>query len=191
MRFFSPSDTRTATGRVRPRDAQPRHGTWRRPLGWPGVLAVAVLMFVGGFSSVVVTAVWQYRGQPERVCEQNLRRLYVAYRKLPLRYRQRPCPIEAVAVVLGQPFLLTADDFRYLDPTIKNPPIMAYGGPELEVLVCMKDPLWVQKIAPTAARAFTLAPSYDWCPDAKTLAYCPFHHFALRWDGRIERRPAR
>jgi hypothetical protein len=60
-----------------------------------------------------------------------------------------------------------------------------YTGPELEALVCPRDPEYGYKAARALNGSPTFQPSYRWNPDARTLAACPFHRIAVGRDGVI------
>lgn len=170
------------------RSAPSAGGTRKQWFGRKKIFVTAALLFLAGFGLIIVRSFWEVATMPRRGCQLNLRRLYVAHRKLPIKYRQRPCPMAAVHVVLRGSYLLTVEDSRYIHPDRRDPIWVAYSAPTPEALVCMADPQYACKIGPTFGGALPTEPSYVWCPDPRTLAYCPFHRHALLKDGRIEQR---
>jgi hypothetical protein len=129
---------------------------------------------------------------PERpssadVCRSHLRCLYIASRKLPAAER-RPSPsLSGVWRNLARGFLLLEADQQYLAPGQRGY-VVAESGPMVWCLLCEGDPRYGLKIGPALAGDSDFSTSFTWCPDARTLAYCPYHRFAVRRDGVIETR---
>lgn len=55
------------------------------------------------------------------------------------------------------------------------------------ILICPRDPNYHLKLA-KMSQNLPYEPSYQWHPDERTLAYCPYCGLAVLLDGKLEKR---
>lgn len=119
-------------------------------------------------------------------CEYNLKALWVVARHCSIKYRlQFPPPIKVVQTFVdsGQSILLTPRTSTYLG-------LLGQEGVAIDfrsTLICTLDPDYLLKLA-KMSQNLPYEPSYLWCPDSRTLAYCPYCGLAVLLDGKLERR---
>lgn len=150
------------------------------------VATVSLLFFIIGFAYVLVRGIWVHRTRSTFFCSRNLRNIFVAGRRLPPRHRARPCFISAAHLMLRQSYPITPRESAYIYPESPRIDYTVYHGPETGALLCPLDPDYARKRGPALAGSPDIMSSYTWCPDSRTLAYCPYHGLVLRPDGRIE-----
>ncbi len=136
-------------------------------------------------SSVQLWSVWHH---PVRACRSSLQVVYVAAHKVKKDLRGT-IPLESVKRILRDGFRLDEEDDQYLSEGRK---LGRYVGSRVISqqisLLCPSDPGFAVKVVMIKSPVLDFEPSYRWCPDDRTLAYCPYHHYAMLRDGTIERR---
>ena len=148
------------------------------------ILTAGLLMFILGWVTSAFSIIRVWRDEPLVLCQNNLRSIYLTNRKLPMDKRD---DISAMANKLNTSFLITKKDSEYLNP-LSEIHVTQYVGPMLESLLCREDPAYGAKIGLVMAETTDFKPSYQWRPDSKTLAYCPFHKLACTLKGNVESR---
>ncbi len=151
-----------------------------------GLLGLA--SFLAGWGGVAAHVLRASAAAPREVCRAHLRTLFVASRKISAEDRVPRPALNAVRAVLGETFLVTEDEARYLYPGAEHP-MVSYTGPSLEALLCMEDPDFGQSMSLALIRSQDFETSYIWCPKDSILAYCPFHQLTLLRNGWIQEQP--
>jgi len=118
-----------------------------------------------------------------RFCQENLRLLYVAVRHLPPALRSPTPSLAATQALLGEKmWFMTQREVSYVRPWATDPS-GEYVVHQYSAFVCPNDPDRDAKHAIANSHSFAYVPSYEWCPDERTLVYCPFHRFRVLRDG--------
>ncbi len=105
------------------------------------------------------------------VCDFNLKALWVTTRHCSIRYRLPFPPTLKIVQTLvdsGYSLLLTSRTATYLGSFYREGDHVEFRG----TLLCARDPNYSLKMA-KMAQGLDYKPSYQWHPDARTLAYCP------------------
>lgn len=136
-------------------------------------------------SSVQLWRVWRY---PVMACKSSLQIVYVAARKVRKDLRGT-IPTQAVKRILRDGFRLDEADDKYLSEGRKPGRYVGSKVMSQQIsLLCPSDPDFAVKVVMLKSPVLDFEPSYRWCPDDRTLAYCPYHHYALLRDDTTERR---
>lgn len=151
-------------------------------------LIVFVGMFLLGWMSTSGAQLWRLRHSPLESCRTSLRIIYLAAKGLEVGDSQSAVPLNQVKRKLREGFRLTEEDDKYLFEGRQG----RRGGSVIMSqqisLLCPSDPDFAVKTVMIKSPVLDFEPSYRWCPDDRTLAYCPHHHHALLKNGTIERR---
>ncbi len=152
------------------------------------IIAIGLLLFVGMFCLKTGQHLlnWQRAKNVAPYCEYNLKALWVVSRHCSVRFGTPfPPPLETVQTFVdsGQPILLTPRISEYLGYPHHEGMHVDFRG----TLICARDPKYALKMA-KMSQNLPYEPSYQWCPDRRTLAYCPYCGLAVLLDGKIEKR---
>ncbi|MFA0753329.1 MAG: hypothetical protein IMHGJWDQ_001100 [Candidatus Fervidibacter sp.] len=153
-------------------------------------IGIGILAFLLPFLWHTGRQWWEWIRSPEAEkeasCEYNLKALWLLSRKVSHLYRfPFPPPFKAVkAYVEKRPsILMTRQIAEYLGLGKLKGAYWTFDA----ILVCAKDPKYLLKMA-QMAQDLDYHPSYQWHPDAKTLAYCPYCRLAVLMHGKLEKR---
>jgi len=151
-------------------------------------VVIGLCLFVGAFSLKTgqnLLAWWQATHIVPS-CDYNLKAVWIVARHCSVKYRlQFPPPLKTVQTFAdsGQNILLTPRISAYLG-------LIGGEGGHLDfrgTLICVRDPKYSLKMA-KMSQNLPYEPSYLWCPDTRTLAYCPYCGLAVLLDGKLEKR---
>jgi len=124
--------------------------------------------------------------EKEPACEYNLKALWLLSYRVSKR-QQLPFPPSfktVKAYIDTRPsILLTRQISEYLGLGKLEGAYWTFDA----ILVCAKDPKYLLKMA-KMSQDLPYEPSYLWCPDTRTLAYCPYCGLAVLLDGKLEKR---
>lgn len=129
---------------------------------------------------------WQRGVKIEPACDFNLKALWVIARHCSVRYRLSfPPPPKIIQTLVdsGYSLLLTSRTATYLGSFYREGDHVEFRG----TLLCARDPDYSLKMA-KMTQGLDYQPSYQWHPDSRTLAYCPYCGLAVLLDGKLEKR---
>lgn len=153
-------------------------------------LGIGIVIFFVAFIAATgrlwfIWHIWQKTLQIEPNCAYNLKALWVVARHCSVKGRiPFPPPFKIVRNFIdsGESILITERIANYLGEHSFGQ-YRDFRG----ILVCANDPKFLLKMA-KMTQGLNYEPSYQWCPDARTLALCPFCRLAILLDGRLEKR---
>jgi len=154
------------------------------------VISIGIFIFLFLFLWNTVGEIWGWRKGAELAkeisCEYNLKSIWILSQRYSRLYKVSfPPPFQAVKEYIEkrQSILLTKKISEYLGLGKLEGAYWTFDA----ILVCSKDPKYLLKMA-KMSQDLPYEPSYQWCPDRRTLAYCPYCGLAVLLDGKIEKR---
>jgi len=154
------------------------------------IVGIGILIFLLPFALHTGQKWWQWKQyvemEKEPACDYNLKALWILSRHASNRYRLPfPPPFKVVKAYADRrpSILMTLQISEYLGIGKLEGGYWTFVGNWL----CAKDPKYLLKMA-KMSQDLDYEPSYLWCPDARTLAYCPYCGLAVLMDGKLEKR---
>jgi len=152
------------------------------------VIVTGVCLCIGVFCLKTGQHLFEWRRMARIIpyCDYNLKAVWVVARHCSIKYQmQFPPPLKIVQDFSdsGDAILVTPRTSIYLQ---------SEAGVALDfrgILICVRDPKYPLKMA-KMSQNLPYEPSYLWCPDTRTLAYCPYCGLAVLLDGKLEKRGA-
>ena len=152
------------------------------------IILSGVGIFLFSFSMAVIWVTWKEKSRVSEsafsACAYHLKSLWLISRRISDRY-QTPFPphFSHVSLLMRKSFLITEREANYLGMPEISGTYMTFSG----ILICPNDPDYLFKLA-MLEQGLSYQPSYQWRPDNRTLAYCPYCRMAVLLDGTIEKR---
>lgn len=149
------------------------------------LVGVSIFFAVFSIATGYLWFLWQRSDYILPACDYNLKALWVVARHCSVKYRLPFPPPQKVVqnfVDSGTSIFVTPRIASYLDLPFPEGSIDFRGA-----FLCARDPSYLLKMA-QMTQGLAYEPSYQWHPDAKTLAYCPYCRLAVLMDGKLEKR---